>query len=117
MSRALTVDDLTFIGIRGTVLALERATGREVWQTPLKGSYFTNLVVEKGALLAATRGELFCLDVVTGQVLWNNPLRGMGYGIVTFASSPNVAAAQQQTEDEEAASAAATSSSTNAAMM
>jgi outer membrane protein assembly factor BamB len=115
MTRPLTVDDLTYIGIRGTVLALDRATGREVWRTPLKGSSFTNLVIERGLILAATLGELFALDPFNGRVLWNNPLRGMGYGIVAFASAPSASAAMQQIADEEAAAAAAASSSTTAA--
>jgi len=114
MRRALTADDMTFIGIRGTVVALERATGAEIWRTPLKGSCFTNLVREGDYLLAAARGELFCLDPFSGRVLWNNPLRGLGYGIVTFASADNAPAAMQQMADEESANASTTVATTAA---
>ena len=52
------------IGIKGCVLALDRATGQTVWSTRLKGSDFVNLVLEDGALYAANKGEMFCLDPV-----------------------------------------------------
>ena len=112
MNRALTVDDLTFIGIKGTVVALERATGREVWRTPLKGAYFVNLTLEQGLILAATRGELFGLDSVSGAILWNNPLKGMGYGNISFASAANASVLQQEMDDEAAAASAASTSTT-----
>jgi outer membrane protein assembly factor BamB len=106
MGMPLRIDDLLFIGIKGTVLALHRATGEEIWRTKLKGADFTNLTREGDLLLAATHGELFCLDVVDGRIRWHNPLRGMGFGIVTFASSPeNAAAARKLQADAEAAHA------------
>jgi outer membrane protein assembly factor BamB len=105
------VDDLVVIGIKGTVLALDRATGGEVWRAKLKGSGFTNVVREGGALLAATHGELFCLDPHDGRILWHNPLRGMGFGIVSFASDAQqlAAVAQNHADDDAAASATTTS--------
>ena len=81
-----TNDGLVFLGIKGTVVALERSTGREVWRTPLKGSEFVNLVLDDGVLYATARGEIFCLDPTTGEVCWHNPLRGMGWGLVTIAT-------------------------------
>ena len=77
---------ITYIGIKGSVLALDRASGAIVWQTTLKGADFVNLVLNGGDLLATTRGEAFCLDVATGQVRWNNPLKGMGWGIASIAT-------------------------------
>ena len=84
----LTVNDVVVIGIKGTVLAIHRATGQEVWRAKLKGSGFTNLIREDELILAATSGELFCIDLRNGQVLWNNPLKG--YGIGTPASLVSV---------------------------
>lgn len=75
-----------FIGIKGTVVALDRATGQEVWCVGLTGSDFVNVAVEEGAVLAATKGELFCLDPATGQIRWHNPLKGLGRGLITIAS-------------------------------
>jgi outer membrane protein assembly factor BamB len=44
--------DLVFIGIKGSVIALDRATGQQVWATHLKGSNFVNVAVQNGAVLA-----------------------------------------------------------------
>jgi outer membrane protein assembly factor BamB len=56
------------IGIAGTVVALDRSTGREVWRSDLNGSDFTNVVLQDGDLFATTKGELFCLDPATGSI-------------------------------------------------
>lgn len=77
---------MVFVGMKGTVLALDRASGQEVWRTPLTGGDFVNLVLDDGALYATARGEIFCLDPLTGRVYWNNPLRWMGRGLVTIAT-------------------------------
>ena len=62
--------DTIYVGIRGTVLALDRATGSEAWRADLKGSDFVNLVLDGDRVLAATKGEeFFCLDAVTGKIL------------------------------------------------
>src|SRR5947199_819513 len=79
--------NLLFIGISGNVLALDRATGEEVWRTKLKGGDFVNVVYENDALFATAKGELFCLDPTTGDVRWNNKLTGLGWGLVTIAGS------------------------------
>jgi outer membrane protein assembly factor BamB len=78
--------NLIFIGIAGTVLALDRATGQEVWRTRLVGSDFTNVVFLNGDLYATAGGELFCLDAATGKLRWQNPLKGLGVGLVTIAA-------------------------------
>lgn len=75
-----------FVGIAGTVLALDRATGEERWRTSLKGGDFVNVVLDGGQLLASARGEVFCLDPTTGEILWNNPLKGLGWGLVSLTS-------------------------------
>jgi outer membrane protein assembly factor BamB len=111
MARELA-SDLIFIGIKGSVVALDRASGAERWRTNLKGSSFVNVALESGGVIfAATRGEIFCLDPFTGQVYWNNPLKGMGYGLVTIAGT-NILPMVQQIMDDQAAAAAASSSTT-----
>jgi outer membrane protein assembly factor BamB len=40
--------DAILIGIQGTVVALERATGTELWRTALKGSQFVNVTLQDG---------------------------------------------------------------------
>ncbi len=100
-----------FIGINGKVLAIDRATGREIWRTPLKGGDFVNVIFDDGVLYAATHGELFCLDPATGQVRWHNELKGLGWGLITIApaESQQSVVLRKKKQDEEAAAAAAAS--------
>ena len=107
-TRAVT-ESLVYVGIKGTVLALDRRTGVAVWQTPLKGSQFVNVVFDGDCVLATARGEVYCLDPLTGQIRWNNPLTGMGWGLITIAGSSIVPMAEQQSQDAQAASAASSS--------
>jgi len=104
---------LVFIGIKGSVVALNRATGQQVWATQLKGSDFVNVVLRKGALLACCRGEVFCLDPRTGIGMWHNPLKGFGTGLATIATEQNLedgnalVLAEKRRRDEAAAASGA----------
>ena len=97
-----------FIGVKGTVLAVDRATGQEIWRTELKGGDFVNVVLDGGDLYAATHGELFCLDAAAGHVRWHNPLKGLGWGLVTIAGNQQTVVLRAKQQQEEAAAAAAT---------
>jgi outer membrane protein assembly factor BamB len=111
---------LVFIGIKGSVVALNRATGEQVWATHLKGSDFVNVVLQNGAVLASCRGEVFCLDPLTGIGMWHNPLKGFGTGLATMAAEPGNGAgnalvlAGKRRRDEEAAGAAAVAAAASA---
>jgi outer membrane protein assembly factor BamB len=99
---------LIFIGIYGSVVALDRSTGAEVWRTPLKGGDFVTVALLDGSVYAATKGELFCLDPATGRVLWQNGLKGLGRGLISIASADGqqvVLMREKQRRDEEAAAA------------
>jgi hypothetical protein len=105
---AIRYKHMVFIGIRGTVLALDRATGEEIWRTKLKGD-FVNLVLQDGSLFATANGELFCLDPASGEIRWNNQLKGLGIGIVSIASADGqqvVLTHQKAQQDANAASGA-----------
>jgi outer membrane protein assembly factor BamB len=78
--------NFVFIGIKGSVVALDRSTGSQVWITPLRGSDFVNIMLGDDELYAATKGELFCLDIATGHIRWRNPLQGLGWGLVSIAA-------------------------------
>ena len=110
----MKTSDLVFVGIKGSVLALNRATGEQVWATHLKGSGFVSVVLERDAVLAAVQGEIFCMEPLTGNALWHNPLKGFGLGLATIATEHNPgdgiapAVAEQHRRDEEAASSSAT---------
>ena len=94
-------DRLVFVGINGHAIALDRATGRDVWRARLKG-HFVNLVLFGEDLFATAQGEIFCLDPETGMIRWNNRLKGMGYGLATVAApaAPIAPAAEQEQRDE-----------------
>jgi len=98
-----------FAGINGHVLALDRATGAEVWRTKLKGD-FVNVILEDGALYAAAKGEMYCLDPASGAVRWKNALTGLGWGLITIAGSggsQNLVVTEKKRRDNQAAAAGA----------
>jgi outer membrane protein assembly factor BamB len=108
----MKTSELVFIGIKGSVVALNRATGQQIWATNLKGSDFVNVVVQDGKVLASCYGEIFSLDPPTGNVLWHNPLKGFGRGLATIAAEQHQGSgnapvlAEKRRRDEQAAAAA-----------
>ena len=99
-----------FIGIRGAVLAIDRATGAEVWRSALQGSDFVNVMLDAGQLFAATKGRLYSLDPATGQIRWKNELAGLGFGLVSIAQAAdgNVSVMEEKRRRDQAAAAGAT---------
>jgi outer membrane protein assembly factor BamB len=101
--------DLVFIGIKGSVVALNRTTGEQVWATHLKGMNFVNVIVEDDRVLAGCHGEIYCLDSLTGDALWHNRLKGHGIGLATIATENNpgngqsAAMAEKRHQDQQAA--------------
>ncbi len=110
----MKASDLVYIGIKGSVLALNRTSGEQVWATHLKGSDFVNVLVEGGKIFASCYGEVFCLDPVTGEGLWHNRLKGLGTGLATIATEDTlrstlttVLAEKRRREEQTAAAASA----------
>jgi outer membrane protein assembly factor BamB len=104
--------ELIFVGLRGTVVALERETGATRWQTSLRGADFVNVALQNGDLFAACKGRLYRLDPATGDIHWCNELAGLGYGIVSIASAAQAPpAAEKKRRDAAAAAAVAASAS------
>ncbi len=105
--------NLIFIGIAGTVVALDRSTGSEVWRSKLGGD-FVNVFLQDGDLYAATKGEFFRLDPATGDIRWQNPLKGFGRGLITIAASggQQVVVMREKAQRDAAAAAAASSTAT-----
>jgi len=112
--------DLIYIGIKGSVIALNRASGEQVWAAPLKGSDFVNLLVEGEKVFATCCGEVFCLDPLTGEGLWHNRLKGFGTGLATIATEDTLRStlttvlAEKRRRDEQAAASAAAAASSAA---
>jgi outer membrane protein assembly factor BamB len=106
-----------YLGIKGSVIALDAGTGRQVWAAHLKGSDFVHVALDGDNLYAATYGEIFCLDPETGEGRWHNPLKGYGLGLVSIASegiSPNALltlVAEKRRRDAEAAASSSGSTS------
>jgi outer membrane protein assembly factor BamB len=107
----MAISKFVFIGIKGCAVALDQATGTQIWTTPLKGGEFVNVILGDDELYAATKGELYCLDPATGHIRWHNPLKGLGWGLVSIAA-PGVqgnqtAMFEKRKRDQKAAAAAA----------
>lgn len=79
--------NLVFLGIKGSVLALDKTTGRRVWEKKLKGYSFVSLLIENDRVFAGAQGEIFCLDAVTGETLWTDGLRGYGLDVMSIATA------------------------------
>jgi outer membrane protein assembly factor BamB len=93
------------IGVKGTVVAVDRSSGETLWSTRLKGSQFVTVVVEEGAVFAATSGRLYRLDPATGDVRWTNELPGLGYGLVCIAGASDAALFGEHKKRHDAAQA------------
>jgi outer membrane protein assembly factor BamB len=107
--------DLVFVGIKGTVVALDKSSGTEVWRKKLVGSEFVNLVVEDGNIYASTRGRIFCLSPASGEIRWDNPLKGLGLRLVTIAGpGGQVAAMREKIRRDEVAAAAGAAAAASA---
>jgi outer membrane protein assembly factor BamB len=107
----MALTNYVFVGIKGSVVALDRATGTQIWTTPLRGGEFVNLTLSEGDLYAATKGELYCIDPATGHIRWHNPLKGLGWGLVSIAApgpqTGQSAVFEKRKREQEAAAAAA----------
>ena len=103
-----------YVGIKGSVVALDATTGSQVWATHLLGSEAVIVVVQGERLYATTNGEIFCLNAINGEGVWHNKLKGFGRGIaaigVSDESIPPVAAALLAERQRQAAAAAANAS-------
>ena len=109
---------IVYVGLKASVVALDRRTGGEVWRTPLKGgvgrsSSFVTLQRDGDILYAGVGGELWALDPKSGTILWHNPLKGLGYGIPSIlgdtedARSTALPGASAELQRQAAAAAAA----------
>lgn len=84
---------LVYTALKHTVLALDRATGAELWRTRLpkvrfRTNDFVGLTLDGDALFAASAGEVFCLDAANGALRWQNSLTGLGVGVVSVLPAP-----------------------------
>jgi outer membrane protein assembly factor BamB len=78
---------MLFAGIRGSVVAMDRESGKEIWSTHLNGRDFVNVVLSGKDLFASTKGEIYRLEPATGNIRWHNVLKGYGRGLTTMAAT------------------------------
>lgn len=104
-----------YIGVKGCVIAIDRATGNSIWEADLRGADFVNVVLDGDELYATSKGRLYRLDPATGKILWENGLAGKGWGLVSVAArgGENLSLlAEKKRRDAAAATAAATTTAT-----
>jgi len=72
VGRAPAIDDTTvFVGAGHALLALDRATGREIWRARFSGEASTRPVLTDGLVLVGSRDDaLYALDAATGAERW-----------------------------------------------
>jgi outer membrane protein assembly factor BamB len=82
-----------YVGIKTSVLALDRKTGEIAWMVKLPVKYggssvsgLANVWCDTDALFASCAGEIFCLDPKSGAIVWHNLLKKMGTGFVSIAT-------------------------------
>ncbi|MBI9016403.1 MAG: PQQ-binding-like beta-propeller repeat protein [Phycisphaerae bacterium] len=79
------MDNILYLGIKGSVVAIDRGNGAELWRCKLKGSSFVNILVTERDIYAHTGGHLYCVDRESGQEVWHNELKGLGFGMAMLA--------------------------------
>jgi outer membrane protein assembly factor BamB len=82
-----------FIGTGGHVVAIDTASGTELWRTKLKSNPLVTVYDAGDRVLAGSGGELFCLDPSSGDILWKNKLKGLGFHVICFSGSSDAATA------------------------
>ncbi len=95
------------IGVGGHAVAIDPATGDELWRTKLKSSSYVTVRHTADRVYAGANGELFCLDRARGNILWHNKLKGLGLGVVAFPDSSDLVAAAAEAAARAAAAAGA----------
>ena len=95
-----------YIGLGGHAVAIDVASGNEVWRTKLKGADFVTVSLAGPRLLAGAGGELFCLDIADGTIVWRNKLKGLGMGPLAFTSTDDAVLEAALTNRRRAAAAA-----------
>lgn len=115
----MATKELVFLGINGSVVSIEKATGRRVWVKKLKGSEYVSVLVDGDRVLAGTHGEISCLDAATGKILWHDPLKGYGWGLMGIATQngntdPTAAQVHKAKQEQDSGASAAVIGGTSA---
>jgi len=81
---SMTVEQLIFVGLNGTAIALDRETGEIVWSNSEMKVATLRCSWSFDRLIVSTNGYIYCLDPLNRpRLLWHNPLRGYGLAAPT----------------------------------
>jgi outer membrane protein assembly factor BamB len=107
MELMTATQELVFVGIKGSVIALRRDSGETAWSIKLRrGASFVPLVVEGDRVYAISGGEVTCLSASDGKPLWHNEMPGFGRGHAVIAGAPSGGAIAAAVSEQEAAARA-----------
>ena len=108
------LDDLVFVGFNKQVIALDRYTGKKVWEwkSP-EGSGYPAILVDGDRLIVSVMGYTYCLEPTTGSLVWGNELKGHGMGITSIASVRGTSTGGAEAAVAAAAAAATAASSSH----
>jgi outer membrane protein assembly factor BamB len=86
---------IIFAGTGRHVIALNSATGEEIWRTRLPSgtSNIVSLMLVGDFLYAGHSGRVYCLDPLTGAIRWENSLRRTGYSAVILGAAGSASSA------------------------
>lgn len=115
--------DLLFVAAGRKVQALDRYSGRPVWQMRLPrmlGGGVSMLVPSGREVFVGRGGYVYCVDAQTGQVLWERGVESSGLILMATGDSPSgrmqqASAAMQQMRQQQAAAGAAAAAAAGAA--
>lgn len=101
--------NILVVGVKGSLTAFEKTSGRRLWSTKLKSGDFVSVLADESRVYAHTGGEMFCLNLFSGERIWADNLPGLGYGLATLAipgmgATTAPAAAEKYRQDAQAAS-------------
>lgn len=80
--------ELMYLATRRHVVALDAASGEEVWRTKLPHGDSIgamSLLVRGDRVFVGGCGHVHCLRAATGEVVWSNDLPKLGYQTVILA--------------------------------
>ena len=83
LSRVLVEGEFVYVLQSLSVVCLEAATGRLIWQAGCDAGY--TLLVHGGRVFVGGHGAIRCFSAVDGTPLWSDGFKGLGLGAVAIA--------------------------------
>lgn len=84
----MATNNLVYVGFNSRVAALDRDTGRIVWQwkAPNGRGYVSMLLMEEHHLIVSVIGYTYSLNALTGEQQWYNGFSGFGSGVASIVA-------------------------------